>query len=282
MRKLILFLIRYSIVFLFLILEIISFAIYVNNERFAKSVFFSSSNTVVAALYSASNSVVEFFKLKATNQELSRENAELKNNLFELENKLMALQNEDTVMVFPSSISFRPEYEYRFIPAKIINNSTNKSLNFITLNKGSQDGIRPDMGVVAPDGVVGIVKTVSDRFSVVVSVLNSMIHINTKIVRNNYAGPLVWDGEDYRYADLKDIPRHVDLRVGDTLVTSGLTTTFPEGIPVGVIESFTLNEGDAYYDIRVELAVNFRVISQVHVVDYLNYEEQKEIEKTIE
>lgn len=278
MRKLILFLVKYSIVFLFLILEIISLALFVNNEQYQKSVFFSSSNTVVAGLYSVSNTVVEFFKLKATNESLSAENAVLKDRLFDLENKIASIEYIDTASVL---YHLFPENEYQFIPAKVINNSTNKNLNFITLNRGSRDGIRPDMGIVSADGVVGIVKTVSDRFSVVISILNPMIQVNTKISRNNYTGPLVWDGEDYRYADLLDIPRHVELQVGDTLLTSGLTTTFPEGIPVGVIESFSLNEGDAYYNIRVKLAVNFRVLSQVNAVDYLNYKEQNKLENSV-
>lgn len=251
---------------------------FVNNNKYQKSVFFSSSNTVIAGLYSMSNSVVEFFKLKSTNENLSAENAELKNQLSLLENQLGAIQYADSGY---HAYSFAPEKEYRFISAKVINNSTNKVHNYITLNKGSRDGIKPDMGVISPEGVVGIVRTVSDRFSVVIPVLNPMISINTKIQRNNYSGPLRWDSEDYRYADLMDIPRHVQLQVGDTLVTSGLTTVFPEGIPVGVIEDFTLNEGDAYYDIKVRLAVNFRVISQVNVVDYLNADEQNQLENTV-
>lgn len=265
---------RYSIVFLFLALEILSFAIYVNNERYAKSVFFSSSNSVVAGLYSASNYFIDFFKLRPDNEALSEENAQLKNKILQLENKLMVYQDSTRSRTF----FVDPEREYSFISAKIINNSTNKVQNFITLNRGSNDGITPDMGVVSSDGVVGIVRNVSPRFSEVISVLNPMITISSKIVRNEYTGPLAWDAEDYRYARLLDIPRHVELQEGDTIVTSGLTATFPEGIPVGIIEKFDIKDGDAFFNIKIRLSVNFRVASQVNVIKYDNYEEQTTLE----
>jgi rod shape-determining protein MreC len=172
--------------------------------------------------------------------------------------------------------------EYEFISAKVINSSTNKLQNYITLNKGAIDGLKQDMGVVSDEGVVGIIKTVSNRFAVVIPILNPKIQISCKFKRNNYTGGLLWGGEDYRYANLTDIARHVELSLGDTLITSGLTSTFPEGIPVGNIEDFNIKESDAYYKIKVKLAVNFRTLSHVKVINYLNYQEQKGIEKKSE
>ena len=279
MKNLINFLIQYSVVFLFLFLEIISFTMIVKNQEYQKSVFLSSSNSMVSSMYEWSNSVVEFFKLRAANDNLSEENTALKNQIINLQNKLSTLQPEVS-----DSIHFRfpPEMEFQFISAKVINSSTNKLQNYITLNKGEQDGIKIDMGVICDEGVVGIVKTASKRFSVVIPLLNPKIEINCKFKRNNYSGGLIWSGEDYRYANLTDIARHVELALGDTLITSGLTSTFPEGIPVGSIEDFKIKESDAYYNIKVKLAVNFRTLSHVKVINYLNYKEQKEIEKTAE
>jgi len=279
MKNLINFLIQYSVVFLFLFLEIISFTLIVKNQEYQKSVFLSSSNSVVSGMYEWSNSVVEFFKLRAANDNLSEENTALKNQIIKLQNKISTLQPEAK-----DSVHFRipPEMEYEFISAKVINSSTNKLQNYITLNKGEIDGIKPDMGVVSDEGVVGIVKTVSHRFSVVIPILNPKIEISCKFKRNNYSGGLLWSGEDYRYANLTDIARHVELALGDTLITSGLTRTFPEGIPVGNIEDFKIRESDAYYKIKVKLAVNFRTLSHVKVINYLNYQEQKGIEKKAE
>jgi len=279
MKNLINFLIQYSVVFLFLFLEIISLTLIVKNQEYQKSVFLSSSNSVVSGMYEWSNSVVEFFKLRAANDNLSEENTSLKNQIINLQNKLSTLKPEAS-----DSVHFRipPEMEYQFISAKVINSSTNKLLNYITLNKGAIDGIKVDMGVISDEGVVGIVKTVSKRFSVVIPILNPKIEISCKFKRNNYSGGLLWSGEDYRYANLTDIARHVELALGDTIITSGLTSTFPEGIPVGAIEDFKIKESDAYYKIKVKLAVNFRTLSHVKVINYLNFQEQKDLEKKSE
>lgn len=279
MKNLISFLIQYSVVFLFLILEIISLTLIVRNQDYQKSVFLSSSNSVVSTIYGWNNSVIEFFKLSAANDNLSEENTALKNQIIKLQNKMATLQPETS-----DSVHFLipPEMEYEFISSKVINSSTNKLQNYITLNKGALDGIKIDMGVVSDEGVVGIVKTVSSRFSVVIPILNPKINISCKFKRSKYTGPLVWSGEDYRYANLTDIARHVELALGDTLISSGLTSTFPEGIPVGIIEDFKIKESDAYFNIKVKLAVNFRTLSHVKVINYLNYKEQKDIEKTIE
>ena len=276
MRNLINFLIQYSVLILFLFLEIISFALVVNNREYQKSVFLSSSNSAVSGLYEINNSVVEFFKLRDANDNLSEENTLLKNELNKLRNQLSTLEPEKD-----DSLHFQipPEMEYEFISAKVINNSTNKLQNYITLNKGLRDGIKVDMGVISDEGVVGIVKTVSDKFAVIIPILNDKIKINCKFTKTNYSGPLQWDGLDYRYADLKDIARHVEFSLGDSLITSGFTNTFPEGIPVGIIEDFKIKKSEAYYNIKVKLAVNFRTLSHVKVINYKNYNEQRTLEK---
>lgn len=276
MKNLINFLIHHSGLLLFIILEIISFIMMINSQEYQKSVFLSSSNAVVATLYNWTNSVGEFFKLRNANNQLSSENTDLKNQIIDLQNKLNAFKPSLT-----DSLNFKlsPENEYRFISAKVINNSTDKFQNYLTLNKGSKDGIKPDMGVVSSEGVVGIIKSVSPHFSVVIPILNPKIQISCKFKRTDYTGSLVWNGEDYRYANLVDIARHVDIRLGDTIVTSGFTRTFPEGIPVGIVEDYNIKESDAYYNIKVKLAVNFRTLSYVNVINYLNYQEQKQLEE---
>ncbi|HOK36614.1 MAG TPA: rod shape-determining protein MreC [Paludibacteraceae bacterium] len=275
MKNLINFLIHHSGLLLFIILEIISFIMMINSQEYQKSIFLSSSNAVVATLYNWTNSVGEFFKLRNTNNQLSSENTELKNQIIELQNKLKVLEPSITSLNF----KLLPENEYRFISAKVINNSTDKFQNYLTLNKGSKDGVKPDMGVVSSEGVVGIIKSVSPRFSVVIPILNPKIQISCKFKRTDYTGSLVWNGEDYRYANLVDIARHVDIRLGDTIVTSGFTRTFPEGIPVGIVEDYSIKESDAYYNIKVKLAVNFRTLTYVNIIDYLNYQEQKQLEE---
>jgi rod shape-determining protein MreC len=279
MRKLIAFLIKFSVVILFILLELLSFGLIVNNNGYQKSVFFSSSNTVLASLYEISNSVVEFFYLRQANNGLAYENTRLNNEIIELKNQLNSLKplmGDSTNPVY-----VQPENEISYIYAKVIHNSTNKMLNYITLNKGSRDGIRVDMGVVNEEGVVGIVSKVTEKYSVVIPVLNPKLQINSKFKKNNYSGPIVWEGKDYRFAKLNDIARHVKFSLGDSLITSGYTYSFPEGILIGTVDDFIIQESDAYYNIRVKLAVNFRTLSHVRVINYLNYEEQRKLEQSV-
>lgn len=274
MRNLIQFFIRYSVFFLFLILETLSFVLILKSNEYQRSAFFSSANTITADLYKISNSVVEFFSLRSENANLSEENAQLHNQIVSLENKLNATRKSDSTYI-PA------ENNLSYISAKVINNSTNKPKNYLTINKGLRDGIMPDMGVVCSDGVVGVIRTVSEKFSVVIPILNSDLSINCKFKNSNYIGPLRWLGSDYRYANLIDIARHVQVHVGDTLITSGLTSVFPEGIPVGQVERFKLDDSDAYYTILVRLSVNFRTLSYVNVIKNAHFKEQKSLETEV-
>lgn len=275
MKNLIQFFIRYSIFFLFLLLETTAFLLIVHNTGFQRIVFLSSANSVTACMYQSSESVFDFFKLKQANIKLNEENADLRNRIVGLQNELIRIRNmqNDTAYI-PA------ENDLQYIPAKIINNSTNKYKNYITINKGERDGVAPGMGVIATDGVVGIVKTVSNKFAVIIPILNPEISINSKFKSNNYIGPVEWQGEDYRFANLMDIARHVHVYKGDSIVTSGLTSTFPEGIPVGTVEEFYLGENNAYYTIQIRLAVNFRTLSYVRIIRNNNQSEWENTEKT--
>lgn len=247
----------------------------VKNNGYQQSVFFSSSNTVLASLYTTSNSVVEFFYLKSANEGLASENIRLKNQVVHLQNQLDAMQIQPSDS---QNIYIAPDKEISFIQAKVINNSTNKTQNYITLNKGLRDGIKVDMGVINEDGVVGIVSNVSDKFSVVIPILNPKTKFGSKFKKNNYTGLIHWENPDYRYANLKDIARHVEFSLGDSIVTSGFTKSFPEGILIGTVDDFKIRESDAYYNIKVKLAVNFRTLTHVTVVNYLNNDEQRNLE----
>lgn len=233
---------------------------------------------MVASFYEFSDDFIEFFYLKSINEGLARENTELKNQLIQLQNKLDVLKSSDTIS---TKLRIDADKEIGFINAKVISNSTNKTLNYITLNKGSRDGIQVDMGVVNEDGVVGIVANVSEKFAVVIPILNPRIQINAKFKKNNYSGPIQWDGGDYRFANLKDIARHVQFSLGDSLITSGYTYSFPEGFLIGRIEDFKIKESDPYYKIKVKLAVNFRTLSYVKVLNFINLDEQRNLEQSV-
>lgn len=269
---------KYSVVFLFIFLEIIALALISNSKGYQRSVLLSSTNRVTGWMFEQTGEIVDFFKLKQTNSELSEENTALKNRITQLENQLSAITDSAYTDHWKKG-KISPEREYEYISAKVIRNTTHLTQNYITLNKGAEQGIKPDMGVINNAGVVGIVHTVSAKFAKVIPILNPQTVISAKFKKNNYYGPLVWDGKDYRYGTLNDIARHVKFSRGDTLVTSGLVKTFPEGIMVGVIHHFDIKESDAYYNIQVQLAANFRTLTYVKVINYQNYDEQEQIER---
>lgn len=251
-----------------------------NNKGYQRSVLLSSTNHVTGWMFEKSSEFFDFFKLRANNAGLAEENTQLKNQITFLENQLSALTDSSYIADW-QKIEVSPEREYEFISAKVIRNTTNQVQNFITLNKGSDLGIKPDMGVISDGGVVGIVQSVSKKFAKVIPILNPQAVISTKFKKSNYYGPLVWDGKDYRYAKLNDIARHVKFSLGDTLITSGLVKTFPEGILIGIIDNFDIQESDAYYNIQVKLGVDFRTLTYVKVISYLNYTEQTNLEQGI-
>ena len=188
-----------------------------------------------------------YLNLNEINYNLVQENKQLRNHL--KQNYKTSLS--EFIMIDDSITSKWYDYE----EVKIINNSTNKQHNYITLNKGSAQGIEPEMGIMSSKGVVGIVHSVSKNFSSVISVLNLDFRLSAKVKRNDYFGSLTWDGSDYRFATLKEIPYHVELFKGDTIVTSGFSPIFPEGILVGTIENFNVK------DIFIQFKYGFLTIS---------------------
>jgi rod shape-determining protein MreC len=170
--------------------------------------------------------------------------------------------------------------KYTYTQARIINNSVNRQYNYITLNRGKNHGIRPEMAVISSQGIVGMVYSASGNFSTVISVLNRDFRLSAKIKKNNYFGSLSWDGNNPRTAILSEIPYHVNIQKGDTIVTSGYSTIFPEGILVGTVTSFEVEESN-FFRIEVELSVDFNQLNWVYVIRNLLEEEQNHLEETL-
>ena len=277
MRNLWQFLVKYSNLFLFLILEGVALFFVFSRNGLAHSVWFTSANAVTGSVYQAWDNVTGYFFLRRENERLVTQNAELQNRITVLENWLEGVDEHllsDSIGAYVYA-----EKHLHYIPAKVINISTSSQRNFITLNKGARDGVQEDMGVVDQDGVVGIVRAVSDRFSVVIPVINNAFSVSCRFLSNDKLGPLRWDGVDDRYAQLEDIARHVEVHEGDTLITSGLSDAFPEGIRVGVVEKAELSESDAYYHIKVRLAADFHRLGYVQIIQNSALVEQRQLEE---
>ncbi|MEI6348485.1 MAG: rod shape-determining protein MreC [Bacteroidota bacterium] len=258
MRNLINFIWKNNYFFLFAILQIFSLWLIVENSIYQRSSIISSSNRVSGSVLSVYHGFEQYFFLRYNNDELARENALLlsnKQSSFQVTNKLEYTTN-DTL--------FRHQFSY--FEAKVISNSVNKQNNYLILNKGQNMGIEKEMAVISPSGMVGIVKDVSPNFCSVISLLHQDSRVNAKIKRTGFIGTVLWDGVDYRYAKLIDIPYHLNVRIGDTIVTSGYSTIFPEGVMIGTVAIVKPNKNDNFYNIAVKLFTDFNRIDYVYIV----------------
>lgn len=276
MRTLLQFLAKYSVLLLFLVLETVAFILLVHHNNYPQSAILSSANTVSATIYQLNNSVIDYFSLKKQNMIIMEENAELREKVTALENRL-ELYSEDTILSYVFA-----DKNLEYTAAKVINSSINLQKNYLTLNKGSRDGVGQDMAVISKNGVVGIVRETSDKFSVVIPIINPLLSISCKLKKSGYTGMINWAGNDYRFAQLTDIARHIDVAEGDTIVTSGLSEIFPSDMLVGVVENAELSESDAYYRINVRLAVDFANLKYVTIIENKNKTEQVRLETIAE
>lgn len=248
---------------LFVIYVVVGCILLFGSNPFQHSVYLTSANQVSASIYNASNSVTSYFNLHEINEDLQHRNAELELEILALKEQLMKLDEyKQAAEYVPDSIFSR----YDFVVAHVINNSVARPHNYLTINKGSVDGIKPDMGVVDQNGVVGKINVVGPHSARVISLLNDNLRISCKIKGSQQVGSLVWDGEDSRYALLRELPRHATFHKGDTIITSGYSTTFPEGVPVGVIEREMKEIDDNFFTLKIKLFTDFSQLSTVRVI----------------
>ncbi len=276
MRQLINFLIRHSSWIVFAIYVIISCVLLFRSNPYQRSVYLSSANRVAVWVFDAKSDVTSYIGLRGVNKEMQLRNGELEMeviNLREQLNNYRALAGEDTLR---NDTVLR---DYDFTVARVINNSVSQVNNYITLDKGSLDGITPEMGVVNQNGVVGIINVVSEHHSVAISILNPKLRLSCKVKGSDYFGSLVWDAKDARYAILEEMPRHVVFEKGDTIVTSGYSSVFPEGLMVGTISDYEKQRNDNFYVLRVELSPDFGNLGYVRIISSRLKEEKDKIEK---
>lgn len=270
MRNLLRFLIQHHFLLLFLFLEIIAFSLLISFNSFQNAQVFKIRYTIVGRISERYSGFSKYLSLVEQNKILKEENARLYNQL----NLTRYSLKDDSYFD-----SLSTEY-FRFIPANVINNSVNKQYNFITLDKGSIHGIKVNMGVVGPDGLIGVVKNVSKHFASVVPILNKEFFPNARIKNSNYFGYIEWPGTDYRNVKLKDIPLHAIINIGDTIETSGVTTTFPQGLIIGTITDFEIEKG-VNYNILVSLSTDFKRLSHVWVIENILKDEREILEDSV-
>lgn len=272
MKEIIKLILRYHFTIIFVLLEIISFSLIVLHNNYQRTVFSGYMASFFGTVSSVVTNIDDYLYLKVTNEKLVAENINLRNEVEEL--KILNRQsNADTLWKHTDSTNV----DYLFIAADMINSGFNKTKNYITIDRGASDGIRPEMAVCSSEGVVGVIEKVSRHYAKVLPLINTNLRVSAKIKKNGYYGSLQWDGDDYRYSYLNDIPFHVNAEAGDTIVTSGFSTIFPEGELIGFVESVN-KETANFLTIKVKLATDFKKISDVYVIANTRKQEQQELE----
>jgi rod shape-determining protein MreC len=270
MRSLLRFLVRYNFQILFLILELLALLLIIRHNPIPHSRIHTSIQALNGFIFERSYSLRQFLNLKNENDLLARENSKLRGLVIKFSD------SEGDFDVYANSSDMLGLFE--FVPARVVNNSVNRQSNYLTLDKGTLSGIFPDMAVVAPDGIVGVVRNVSAHYAIVIPVLNKHLQVSVVLKNSEYFGSLIWDGKNYREAIVNEIPSHVELEVGDTLLTSGYSAIFPPGEMVGTIKSFKANPGGGSRSINISLSTDFKKLSRVYVIHYRGKEEREEIE----
>lgn len=263
MRELFAFFVKNSKWLLFIVYVVISCMLLFQHNPYQHHLYLTSASAVASGVYGVSNSVYSYFNLRQVNDDLNSRNAELQEQVLALRQQLVQAQERaiaDTIQL-PDSLK-----NYSFVVAHVISNSISKPFNYITLNKGSLDGVHPEMGVIDQNGVVGIVNVVGPHSCRVISLLNSNLHISCRIKGDPAFGSLVWDGEDHSTALVQELPKHTKFEAGDTVVTSGYSGVFPGGIPVGIVLDDNDHRSENFFTLRVRLTTDFATLSTVQIV----------------
>ena len=260
------FLAKHNHWFVFLVLEVVSMVLLFRYNSYQGSVWFSSATAVTGKVYEWDSAVESFFSLSGVNSQLTQRNAFLEQQVRMLDDSIARLTRSQEAAVTRLS-SMVPFQGCRLIPAKVVANMVNRYDNLITIDKGSADGVKRDMGVVCGMGVVGIVYLVSEHYSIVIPALNSHSNISCTIQRRGYFGYLRWRGGSSQLAYLEDVPRHAHFKLGDNVVTSGYSSVFPPGVMVGkVLHVFNSADGLSYR-VQVKLSTDFARLRDVCLVD---------------
>lgn len=271
MRNLLAFLSKYSHWFVFILLEIVSFILLFQYNSYQQSVWISSANAAAGKVYEMDSKVNTFFSLTGVNKALTSRNLYLEQEVRQLTDSLASLTKDSTRW---KEGQLAKVSQLRLIPAKVVHITLDKPDNFITLDKGSADGVRKDMGVVCGTGVVGVVYLVSSHYSVVIPVLNRQSAISGMIENRGYFGYLRWYGGDTSWALLEDVPRHAHFKLYENVVTSGYSSIFPEGVLMGKIMHVYNSPDGLSYRLMIKLSTDFGNLRDVCIVDNSSLQEQ--------
>lgn len=279
MYKLIEFLRRIYVVLLFLAIEAIALNYYAHSSYYTQAKILSRAHSIAGGVQSSIFGVKHYFTLRSENETLSQRVAELEQALAYYRDQEMdrttdalSLEGIDSAMV--ESLS-----QYRYTTARIISNSISRSRNFITLNRGLMHGVMEDMAVISPSGMmIGYVVGCSERYSVVLPMLNIDFRTSGKIAGDEHFGSIYWSGNSPYKVEMTDLSKHADIEIGDEVVTTGLSHFFPEGIKIGYVDSYSINDTQTSYNVTVRLAADMTKLNNVILIENVDYGEITNLE----
>lgn len=254
---------------LFLLLLGISLSLSIQSHSYHRSKMISSANFLSGGVYEKINKVNEYFSLRTQNDALAQENAKLRSLLFNAKDTTAVAKLDSLKGIIPSDI----------IVSKVIHNTFNTHENYLTINSGSLQGVKSDMGVINSLGIVGIIDNTSNNYATVISILNIKSQINAKLKKSNHFGSLTWDGKSTGFVQLTDVPRLASIRKGDTIVTGGQSVIFPENINIGTVDRLFYEDKTNYYKIDVKLFNDMTNLGHVYIIKSKNRDEIINLEK---
>ncbi|MFL9831299.1 rod shape-determining protein MreC [Flavobacterium sp. ARAG 55.4] len=270
MQQIFNFIFKNSTRLLFLLLLCVSLLLTIQSHSYHKSRIISSANFLTGGVYEKINNITEYLNLKTENDALALENARLKSVLFNMKDTLTVKRLENMKNIAPEDV----------LVSKVIHNTYNTHENFLTLNSGSNDGVKADMGVINSLGIVGIIDRTSPKYSTVISILNVKSQINAKIKKSNHFGSLTWNGKNTGFVQLLDVPRLASVRKGDTIVTGGQSVIFPENINIGTIHNIYIDSVTNYYTLNIRLFNDMTNLGHVYIIKSKDRDEVNNLEKT--
>ena len=282
MYKLIEFIRRIYVVLLFILIETIALNYYAHSSYYTRAKILAHANSVTGALQQSIFSLRHYFTLRSENEMLSQRVAELENSLTIYRERELQQQTDTLTMAAMDSTMLASLALYRYMTARVISNTINSTHNFITLNRGRQHGVLADMAVVTPDGaMVGYVVESSERYSIVMPMLNTNFRTSGKIAGDEHFGSISWNGTSPHRVQMSELTKYSEFEIGDEVVASGLSQYFPEGVRIGYVESREENENHTSYDVEIRLAADMTRLSNVILIENTSYTEIDELEKSV-
>jgi rod shape-determining protein MreC len=274
MQQIINFVLRNKTSLLFLLLFFVSIALTIQSHSYHKSKFINSANFFTGGIYATASNVSNYFDLKTQNEILVEENKALRSQILNDLDSALSL----TIKIDTTSYNGR----YKIRTGKIINNNYSFSKNYLTINKGKKDGLKEDLAVITSKGIVGIIDNTSNGYARVLSILNTKSRINAQLKSSNHIGSLIWNAKSSSIVQLTDISKFAPVKPGDTIVTGGQSSIFPQGIPIGTVDHFVLDISGDTYTVDIQLFNDMTNVSHVYIIENLDAEEIKQLENPVD